>query len=133
MTLHDPPPRPLRVADPAAARDLFAALAEEAVEVVAFVYLDRAQRVLGMRHLRSRSDWALELPIRAVAADALAFDAAAVVMAHNHPSGDPAPSAADREATRLLARTLAALDVRLLDHLVVARRGVASFRALGLL
>lgn len=123
----------MRIADPAAASDLFAALAGEAFEVVAFVYLDSEQRVLGMRHVRSRSDWALEVPIRTVAADALAFDAAGVVMAHNHPSGDPAPSVADREATRLLARALGALGVRLLDHLVVARRGVASFRTLGLL
>jgi DNA repair protein RadC len=127
------PPQPLRIADAAAARRLFAKLAEEAVEVLAFVYLDAEQRVLGMRHLRSPSDWTLDVPIRTVAGDALAFDAAAVVMAHNHPSGDPGPSAADREATRLLARALGALDVRLLDHLVVARRGVASFRALGLL
>jgi DNA repair protein RadC len=123
----------MRIADPAAASDLFAMLAAEAVEVAAFVYLDAEQRVLGMRHVRSRSEWALDLPIRTVAADALAFDAAAVVMAHNHPGGDPSPSTADRAATRALARALSALDIRLLDHLIVAHRGIASFRALGLL
>ncbi|UZK65588.1 JAB domain-containing protein [Sphingomonas sp. M1-B02] len=89
--------------------------------------------MLGIRHARSCSVDRLVLPIREVAADALAFDARAVVMAHNHPSGDPTPSAADREATRLLARALEAIEVRLVDHLVIAARGITSFRSLGLL
>jgi DNA repair protein RadC len=63
----------------------------------------------------------------------VAFGAVAVVMAHNHPSGDPTPSIADREATRLLAGALKTLDVRLVDHLIVAGQGVTSFRSLGLL
>jgi DNA repair protein RadC len=54
-------------------------------------------------------------------------------MAHNHPSGDPAPSAADREATRLLARALDTIEVQLVDHLIVAAEGMTSFRRLGLL
>ena len=66
-------------------------------------------------------------------ADALAFGARIVVIAHAHPSGDPAPSAADIAYTRLLARTLAAIDVRLADHLIVAPAGTTRLRALGLL
>ena len=132
MTAFDPQ-QPHWLRDVRAAGDLFAPLAEEALEVVALVYLDADQRVLGMRHSRSQSSSALDLPIRAIAADALAFDACGVVMAHNHPSGDHTPSQADRDATRLLARGLDALGVRLLDHLVVARSGITSFRALGLL
>jgi len=124
---------PRRLADPAAAGALFACLVDEATEVLAFAYLGADQRVLGMRHARSGSVDRLVLPIRDVAADALAFGAAAVVMAHNHPSGDPAPSIADREATRLLARALATLEMRLVDHLIVARDGITSFRRLGLL
>jgi DNA repair protein RadC len=54
-------------------------------------------------------------------------------MAHNHPGGDPTPSNADRDATRLLARALDPLGVRLLDHLVIAEGGTVSFRSLGLL
>lgn len=127
----DPSPRFL--ADPAAAGELFAGLAGEAMEVMAFAYLGGDQRLLGMRHARSGSVDSLDLPIRDIAADALAFGAAGVVMAHNHPSGDPTPSSADREATRLLARALDPLGVRLLDHLVVAARGTTSFRRLGLL
>jgi DNA repair protein RadC len=124
---------PRRLADPAAAGALFACLADEPTEVMAFVYLDAEQRVLGLRHARSASVDRLRLPIRDVATDALAFGAVAVVMAHNHPSGDPTPSSADREATRLLARALETLEMRLVDHLIVATRGVTSFRSLGLL
>lgn len=124
---------PRRLADPAAAGALFACLADEPAEVIATVYLDASQRVLGLRHTRSGLVDRLVLPIRDIAADALAFGAVAVVIAHNHPSGDPRPSVADREATRLLARALEALDMRLLDHLVVARGGFTSFRRLGLL
>lgn len=123
----------LRLPGPDAARDLFASLADEGVEVAAFVYLGEDQRVLGLRHARSKGVDMLDVPIRDVAADALAFGAAAVVMAHNHPSGDPTPSIADREATRLVARALDALGIRLVDHLVVAGSGVTSFRSLGFL
>jgi DNA repair protein RadC len=128
-TLEAPP----RLADAAAARALFACLADEPTEVIAFAYLDDDQGVLGMRHARSGSVDRLVLPIREIARDALAFGAEAVVMAHNHPSGDPEPSAADRDATRLLARALATLDIRLVDHLIVASGGFTSFRRLGLL
>lgn len=124
---------PLRLADSEAAGELFAPLASERVEVLAFAYLDRHQQVLGLRHARSPHRDRLDLPIRDVAADAIAFHAFAVVMAHNHPSGDPTPSRADREATDRLARALDTLGVRLLDHLVVAARGTTSFRSLGFL
>ncbi len=52
---------------------------------------------------------------------------------HNHPSGDPAPSGADVEMTRQIAKALDALGIAVHDHLVVGRDGVASFKALGLL
>ena len=127
------PPSPWRLHDPQAAGALFAPMAQESVEVLAFVYLGREQQVLGMRHTRSRHRDQLDLPIRGIAADALAFDAFGLVIAHNHPSGDPTPSEADREATRRLARALDPLGIRLLDHLVVAARGITSFRSLGFL
>lgn len=124
---------PERIADSVAASVLFAPLSREPQEVAAFAYLAADQRVLGLRHSRSGSVARLTLSLRDVAADALAFGATSVVMAHNHPSGDPTPSAADRDVTRLLARTLAALDIRLLDHLIVTLTGTISFRRLGLI
>ncbi|UZK68069.1 DNA repair protein [Sphingomonas sp. S1-29] len=122
-----------RIDDVAAAHRMFAAIAAVSNEVAVFAYLDHERRLLAMRHSTARDAMSVRLPIRQVAADAIAFDAAALVMAHNHPSGDLRPSDADVAATRTLDRALAALDVALLDHLVVTRSGVASFRLLGLL
>ncbi|MEG8049970.1 JAB domain-containing protein [Sphingomonas aurantiaca] len=66
-----------------------------------------------------------------IAADALAFDAWGVVMAHNHPSGDATPSDRDLAFTRALAAALRTLEVVLVDHLVIAGERVASLRAMG--
>lgn len=133
MTLMQPVPDARMLTHPAASRALFAPIAEESTEVLAIAYLAADRRLLGMRHARSASVDTLKLPIRDIATDALAFGAAAVVIAHNHPSGDPTPSAADREATQMLAQALDPLGVRLIDHLVMTRNSFASFRALGLL
>jgi DNA repair protein RadC len=133
MLLPEPIQAPRRIADPDAAGALFADLAREAAEVAAFAYLAGDQRLLGLRRAGTGSLDRIALPIRAIVADVLALDALAVVMAHNHPSGDPTPSAADREATHMLARALDPLGVRLIDHLVVAAGGTTSFRLLGLL
>ena len=64
---------------------------------------------------------------------ALVGRAAAVILYHNHPSGDPTPSREDREFTRRLAAASEAVGVRLLDHIVVGREGCVSFREAGLL
>jgi len=66
---------------------------------------------------------------REVFRPALREGAAALVVVHNHPSGDPAPSAEDREVTRRLVQAGALLGVPLLDHVVVAERGWVSLRA----
>ncbi len=70
---------------------------------------------------------------REVFSPALAHSAAAVVVAHNHPSGDCNPSADDRDATRRLVRAGEILGVPLLDHIIVAGTGFFSFRERGLL
>lgn len=121
------------IMDLAAARLLFAPLSTERVEVAAFAYFDPEWRLLGLRHTRSPSAVALDVPMRAVATDVLVLECARVVMAHNHPSGDASPSAADRALTKRLARGLDALGVELFDHLVLAGDRLTSFRALGLL
>lgn len=123
----------LSVTDISTAQHLFARLLDQRVEIAAFVYVDHDQRLLGMRHACSNACDVVELPVRQVVIDALAFGAEAVVMAHNHPSGDARPTRADIAGTRQLARALEPLGVRLQDHLVIARGGVTSFRALGLL
>jgi len=57
--------------------------------------------------------------------------AAALVLVHNHPSGEPAPSREDREVTRRLVRAGEVVGVRVVDHVVVAERGYYSFREAG--
>ena len=112
---------------------LFAPLARERVEVAAFAYVAADRRLLAIRQTRSRHIDRIVLPLRQIVGDALAFEAAGLVIGHNHPRGSSAPSHADIDATRLLARTLRPLDITLLDHLVVASDGIASFRVMGLL
>ena len=70
---------------------------------------------------------------RVIAQTALQVNAAAVILAHNHPSGVAEPSEADRQITQRLVRALGLLDVRVLDHLVVSARDVISFAERGLL
>src|SRR3954470_13827545 len=102
------------------------------VERVVVVHLDAGQRPLAVTLEAIGAVEDVDLPVRAIAASALKAGAAAVVVAHNHPSGNPEPSEADIEHTRRLAEALAAMDVRLVDHLVFAGAEVLSFRALGL-
>ncbi len=70
---------------------------------------------------------------REVARRCLELSATAVILVHNHPSGDPTPSRADIDITRDIAKALAAIGVTVHDHLVIGRRGHASFKSLGLL
>ncbi len=70
---------------------------------------------------------------REVFAPAIAHAAAALIVCHNHPSGDTTPSAEDRDATRRLSRAGELLGVPLLDHLIVSERGFFSFKEHGLL
>jgi DNA repair protein RadC len=69
---------------------------------------------------------------REVFRPALRESAAALVLVHNHPSGDPAPSSEDREVTARLVRAGELLGIPVLDHVVVAERGYTSLREQGL-
>ncbi len=70
---------------------------------------------------------------REVAKRALELHASAVIMVHNHPSGDPTPSKADIQMTRAVREALAAIGIQLHDHLVVGRGSTVSFKAMALL
>jgi DNA repair protein RadC len=74
-----------------------------------------------------------DIPIREIILEAAAHRSAAIVLAHNHPSGDPRPSDSDLHATRRLATAAAALDCAVLDHLVFGRNECTSLRQLGYL
>jgi DNA repair protein RadC len=64
---------------------------------------------------------------------ALELGASAIIMVHNHPSGDTTPSKADIEVTRSVARALATVGIALHDHIVIGRGRHSSFKSLGLL
>lgn len=124
---------PSVVPDAAAAQLLFAPLVDSPVERAVVAYLGQGAKLLGVRLLPPGTHDAVAVPIRQVVADALALDATALVLAHSHPGGNPQPSPADLTLTRRLAQTLAAVEVRLTDHLVIAGEAVTSFRERGLL
>jgi len=64
---------------------------------------------------------------------ALELGASALILVHNHPSGDPTPSRADIEMTSQIAEAAGALNIRVHDHLVIGKDREASFKTLGLL
>ena len=70
---------------------------------------------------------------REIAKAALAHNAAAVILGHNHPSGTTEPSAADRRITERIVSALGLLDIRVLDHIIVSTKGDFSFAEDGLL
>ena len=70
---------------------------------------------------------------REVAKRALELNAAAVIFAHNHPSGHPEPSSADRAITKRLSGSLELFDIRVLDHIVVGGAETVSFAERGLI
>lgn len=90
------------------------------------VALDTKHRVLGVRTVSVGTADRTFMAPREVFRDALDMGAAAVVVAHNHPSGDPTPSADDRAVTRRLAAAGELLGVPLLDHVVVGAMGWVS-------
>lgn len=102
-------------------------------EIFCCLYLDTRHRVLGFEELfRGTIDGASVHP-REVVKRVLAVNAAAVVFAHNHPSGIAEPSDADRRLTRRLADALALVDVRVLDHFVIGDGEAVSFAERGLI
>ena len=75
----------------------------------------------------------VDFPLRNIIIDAATHGSTGIVMAHNHPSGDPRPSPSDLQATRKLATAAEALDCTILDHLVFGGSECTSLRGLGYL
>lgn len=101
-------------------------------EEFAVMFLDQAHRLIDCRTLFRGTLAQASIYPREVVKEALALNAAAVVLAHNHPSGGAEPSRADEHLTRTLKDTLSLVDVRVLDHIVVGDTCV-SFVERGLL
>ena len=102
-------------------------------EVFAVLFLDTQHRLIEYAELfRGTIDGAAVYP-REVVKASLQLNAAAVIFSHNHPSGVPEPSQADRAITRRLKDALALVDVRTLDHIIVGGDDTVSFAERGLL
>jgi len=109
------------------------ALQHEPREQFRVLYLDnRNQLILDEIQNRGTVDHAPVYP-REVVRRGLEVNAKALILVHNHPSGDPTPSRADIEMTKQIIEAARALGVEVHDHLVVGREGVASFKSLGLM
>ena len=102
-------------------------------EVFVVLFLDAQHRVLGSEELFRGTLTQTSVYPREVVKAALRANAAAVIFAHNHPSGVAEPSQADELLTRQLKDALAMVDVRVLDHFIVAGRSTLSFAERGLI
>lgn len=119
---------------PQAVRDfLRLELAELGHEVFAVLFLDAQHRLIRFEPMFRGTLTQTSVYPREVLKRALALDAAAVILAHNHPSGVAEPSKADEFLTQSLKTALQMIDVRVLDHFVVGRGPVVSFAERGLL
>lgn len=108
-------------------------LARATTESLAFVFLTKTGQALGLHHLPGTAPASIDVSLRPVVAAAMAHGSTHIIMAHNHPSGDPEPTAEDLRTTRRVATALETLGIRLVDHLVLAAGGSVSFRDRGLL
>jgi DNA repair protein RadC len=102
-------------------------LAAKEREVFSVALLDARLRLIEWHDLFFGSVDSCAVCIREIAKAALAVNAAACVLAHNHPSGDPSPGESDRALTREVSSSLRVFDIRVVDHIVVGGGDVYSF------
>jgi len=126
---------PLRLSGLEQARRFFAgclADADPTQEHLWVAHVDDDARCLHLSRHDGHADGA-DLPIRTIVTDAARHGSKGLILAHNHPSGDPSPSATDKRITRRLALVGEAMDVVILDHIVLAGTRFRSMRQMGLL
>ncbi|HXZ97124.1 MAG TPA: DNA repair protein RadC [Burkholderiales bacterium] len=122
------------LSSPKAVRDyLRLALSGCEHEVFTGIFLDAQNRVLAVDELFRGTLSQTSVFPREVVKRALHHNAAGVIFAHNHPSGLAEPSGADQALTTALTKSLALVDVKVLDHFIVGRSGIMSFAERGLL
>ena len=115
------------------AADLVTPLFQRGNEGLVAIHLDGSGVLNGMSEFAGGPD-SVVLPKKDLLTEMVRFGAECLIIAHNHPSGDPAPSDADLSTTRELASVTQALGIRLLDHIIVGSEGrCTSLRAAGLL
>ena len=125
--------RPLIQSADDAWRQLYPHLAGQPCESLAALYLSHSHRLLALRVLTTGSDRHTIVDPRQVYRAAVRAEAAGVIIAHNHPSGDPTASRPDISVTRRLAEAGAVIGVELLDHLILGAGRYVSLAEQGLL
>ena len=106
-------------------------LKHETVEVLRLLYLDRKNGLISDEEAQRGTVDHVPIYPRETVKRALEFGASAVIMVHNHPSGDPAPSQADVNFSQQVERALSVMNITLHDSLIVGKSGFASLRSLG--
>ena len=126
---------PAMLAGHDAARNFFSACfigPNAATEMLWVAHVDDHARCIHLGRYAEGQHGAVDLPVREIIADAARLGSAGILLAHNHPSGDPTPSPADCRATRTLAAE--AIDLTVVDHMIFANRNQCqSMRRMGLL
>ena len=118
--------------NPQASRDyLTMTLRDKPYEVFYVIFLDSKHRVIHCQELFRGTIDNASVPVREVVKEALKYNAAAMVVAHNHPSGVAEPSSADEALTNALYAALGMVGIRLLDHFIVGEFDVVSFAEMG--
>jgi DNA repair protein RadC len=107
------------------------AMAHETIEQFRLLFLDGKNALIADEKQSQGTVNHTPVYVREVAKRALTLDASAVIMAHNHPSGDPSPSRDDIEMTRAVKVALEKIGIALHDHIIVGRKGHVSLRSLG--
>ncbi len=110
-----------------------ATIGHSPVERLQLLFVDRRNRLIADEIQQRGTVDHVPLYPREVARRALELGAAAVIISHNHPSGDPSPSRADIEMTKAVAEALKTLGILLHDHIIVSAEAHSSFKSLGLL
>ncbi|HEV2816489.1 MAG TPA: DNA repair protein RadC [Allosphingosinicella sp.] len=112
---------------------LFADMAHLPAERLRVLFLNAKNRLLRDELMGEGSISEMSIYPREIMRRALETGATALILAHNHPSGDPQPSKVDIDATWRVAEAGRPFDIRIHDHVIIARSGWSSFRALGLI
>jgi DNA repair protein RadC len=123
--------RPILADDRSVLDYLVAGMAHQPAEQVRVLYLNTKNELLHDEIVASGSVNRVDISPREIIRRALDMSATGLLLAHNHPSGDPTPSASDVAVTRELYQAARLFEINLLDHIVVARQGYYSFRAEG--
>jgi len=107
--------------------------ADKTREVFSLIFLDTQHGVLGIEDLFTGTIDSASVYPREIVKAALSYDAAAVILAHNHPCGTAEPSTAHQHITTRIKTALETIDIRVLDHLVIGGTVTVSFAERGLL